>query len=217
MKNTMTRLIAAAILLSVLSLAVYSQQTQLGVNKEKVLLTNDRPTVYLTFERESKREPIHPSESNQGIWLRLHNNTKWAINFCTLGVHLPPKVAPIYLANGGSVLGLKDGVEVDMCHGVEELRRYEIQVWRKGERKERESAKRSERQVGYDTGDVFSSAWLPSGSSVLFSVPREHLSKNLAVFVRFNYEWEYGKGTIRSNEPEHRVYFRASDLTKKLQ
>src|ERR1044072_8087846 len=130
----MMRLITAAILLSVLLMATYSQQAQVAANKETVSLTNDRPTVYLTFEREGKREPIHPSESNQGIWLRLHNNTKWAINFCTLSLHLPPKVAPIYLANGGSVLGLKDGVEVDMCHGVEELRRYEIQVWRKGER-----------------------------------------------------------------------------------
>lgn len=213
----MTRLITAAILLSIFPMAAYSQQAQLSANKKKVLLQDDRPTVYLTFEREGKREPIHPSESSQGIWLRLHNNTKWAINFCTLGLYLPPKVVPIYLADGASVLGLKDSVEVNMCHGVEELRRYETRVWRKGEVNERESAKRSERQVGYDTGDVFSSAWLPSGSSVLFSVPREHLSKNLAVFVRFNYEWEYGKGTVRSNEPEHRAYFRASDLAKRLQ
>jgi hypothetical protein len=25
------------------------------------------------------REPLRPSESNIGIWLRLHNNTKWSI------------------------------------------------------------------------------------------------------------------------------------------
>jgi hypothetical protein len=213
----MMRLITAAILLSVLLMATYSQQAQVAANKETVSLTNNRPTVYLSFEREGKREPIHPSESNQGIWLRLHNNTKWAINFCTLSLYIPPKVAPVRLSDGRSVLGLHDGVEVSMCHGVEELKRYESQVWRKGEIKERESIKGSARQVGYDTGDLFSSAWLPSGSSVIFSVPREHLSKNLAIFIRFNYEWEYGGRTIRSNEPEHRVYFRASDLIKKLQ
>jgi hypothetical protein len=216
MKNMM-RLITAAILLSVLLMASYSQQAQVAANKETVSLTNDRPTVYLTFEREGKREPIHPSESNQGIWLRLHNNTKWAINFCTLSLYIPPKVAPVRLSDGRSVLGLNDGVEVSMCHGVEALKRYEIQLARKGERKKQESIKGTDRQVGYDTGDVFSSAWLPSGSSVIFSVPREQLSKSLAVFVRFNYEWEYSNRTFRSDEPEHRVYFRASDLTKKLQ
>lgn len=121
------------------------------------------------------------------------------------------------LPTGPLLRALRDGVEVSMCHGVEELKRYEIQLARKGERKKQESIKGSDRQVGYDTGDVFSSAWLPSGSSVIFSVPREQLSKNLAVFVRFNYEWEYGNRTFRTNEPEHRVYFRASDLTKTLQ
>jgi len=54
------RLITAAILLSVLLMASYSQQAQVAANKETVSLTNDRPTVYLTFEREGKREPIHP-------------------------------------------------------------------------------------------------------------------------------------------------------------
>ncbi len=213
----MTRLITATIFLSALLMTSYPQQTQIAVSKDKVSLTNDMPTVYLTFEREGKREPVHVSESNQGIWLRLHNNTKWAINFCTPSLYIPPRVAPVRLADGRGVLGLNDGVEVSMCHGVEELRSYEWKLARAREAKNRESTKDSERQVGYDTGDVFSSAWLPSGSSVVFSVLREHLSKDLAIFVRFNYEWEYGERTFRSDEPEHRVYFRASDLPKKLQ
>jgi len=211
----MTRQITATILLSVLPIAIYAQQMQLAVNNEKVSLEKDRPTVYLIFEREGKREPVHASESNQGIWLRLHNNTKWAINFCTLSLYIPPKVAPVHLADGRSVLGLNNGVEVSMCHGVEQLKRYERQLARKGETKHKESIKESERQVGYDTGDMSSSAWLPSGSSVVFSVPREHLSKDLAIFVRFNYEWEYGERTFRSDEPEHRVYFYGSDLPDK--
>lgn len=197
-------------------MALRSQEAQRAANNEKVSLQKDRPTVYLTFEREGKREPIHPSESNEGIWLRLHNNTKWTINFCTLSLYIPPRVSPIHLADGRSVLGLKENVEVDMCHGVEELKRYETQVRRKSEKKETESIKGSERQVGYDTGDVFSSAWLPSGGSVIFSVPREHLSRRLAVFVRFNYESEYGDRTFRSDGPEHRVYFRAADLPQQL-
>lgn len=209
------RLVTATMFLSALFMTSYPQQSQLAVSKEKVSVTNDRPTVYLAFEREGKREPVHASESNQGIWLRLHNNSKWAINFCTPSLYIPPKVAPVRLPEGRGVLALVDGVEVSVCHGVEELKSYEWVLGRAGEAKKRKTTKDSTQQVGYDTGDVSSSAWLPSGSSIVFSVPREHLSKGLAIFVRFNYAWEYGERTFRSDEPEHRVYFRASDLLQK--
>ncbi|HSS22460.1 MAG TPA: hypothetical protein VLL54_20485 [Pyrinomonadaceae bacterium] len=39
----------------------------------------DKPTVYITFERAGKREPQLNGESDEGIWLRLHNNTRWSI------------------------------------------------------------------------------------------------------------------------------------------
>jgi hypothetical protein len=132
-------------------------------------------------------------------------------------LYIPPRVAPFRLADGRGVLALREGVEVSRCHGVEELKPYEWVLSRTGEAKKRKSTKGSERQVGYDKGDVFSSGWLPPGSSIIFSVPREHLATDLTVFIRFNYEWGYGERTFRSDEPEHRVYFRASDLPKKLQ
>jgi hypothetical protein len=213
----MTRLITTTIFWCALFTTSYPQQPQLATSKNKVSLRDDRPTIFLTFEREGKREPIHASESNEGVWLRLHNNTKWAINFCTPSLYIPPKVAPIRLADGRGILALSEGVEVSVCHGVEELKPYEWKLTRTGEAKKRKSTKDSERQVGYDQGDVFSSAWLPPGSSIIFSVPREHLSPDLMIFIRFNYEWEYGERTFGSDEPEHRVYFRASDLPKKLQ
>jgi hypothetical protein len=179
--------------------------------KESISINSNNPTVYLTFEKEGPREPIHPSESKQGIWLRLHNNSKWAINFCTLSLYVPPKVAPRRLADGRAVLGLNDGVEINVCHGVEHIATYQWKLSRRQKSRNR-PATTEEQQVGYDRGDVFSSAWLPPGSSVVFSVPREHLSKELVIFLRFNYEWEYGDRAVKSNEPEHRVYFRAADL-----
>lgn len=209
----MIRLISATTLWCTLFIS-YPQQSQVTVSKEKILIENDRPSVYLTFEREGKREPIHATESSQGIWLRLHNNTKWAINFCTPSLYIPPKVAPAHLADGRGVVALREGVEVSICHGVEDLRTYEWKLSRPGEAKNRKSIKESEREVGYDTGDVFSSAWLPPGSSIIFSIPREHLSKDLAIFVRFNFEWEYGERTFKRGESEHRVYFRSSDLSQ---
>lgn len=45
----------------------------------KAHLRVDKPTVYIEFERAGDRKPLFARESNSGIWLRLHNNTKWSI------------------------------------------------------------------------------------------------------------------------------------------
>jgi hypothetical protein len=65
--------------------------------------------------------------------------------------------------------------------------------------------------------DMYSESWLPSGRSILFSVPREQMVGNFTIYLSFNYEWEYGERTFRPDEPQHRVYFRASDLSAQLQ
>jgi hypothetical protein len=54
----------------------------------EIRLSKDKPSVYISYERSGKREPLHGSESDEGIWLRLHNNTKWTIIFPTFG---PPE------------------------------------------------------------------------------------------------------------------------------
>jgi hypothetical protein len=47
--------------------------------KPNVRVRRDKPTVYLSFQRAGQREPLRNGESDEGIWLRLHNNTQWAI------------------------------------------------------------------------------------------------------------------------------------------
>lgn len=51
-----------------------------------VRITKQKPSVYLTFERKGTRSPLYEGESNLGIWLRLHNNTRWTIIFPAFGV-----------------------------------------------------------------------------------------------------------------------------------
>jgi hypothetical protein len=51
---------------------------------------------------------------------------------------------------------------------------------------------------------------------VIFIVPREHLAKNLKVYVSYAYEWETAERDYGNKEPEHRVYFRAADLPPSL-
>ena len=55
----------------------------------RVRSNKDRPTVYLTYERSGPRKPLTNGESNRGIWLRLHNNTKWKLILRVGGVSNP--------------------------------------------------------------------------------------------------------------------------------
>ena len=67
--------------------------------------------------------------------------------------------------------------------------------------------------VGYNVGGhISATSWLASGHSIIFSVPKEHRAKRLAIFVSFKYEWETAERDEGSKEPEPQVYFRAADL-----
>jgi len=64
-----------------------------------------------------------------------------------------------------------------------------------------------------DWGSCFATAiTLPAGKSMIFSVPREALCKNLKIYLVYNYAWERDKHQSFEYEPEHRVYFEGSNL-----
>jgi hypothetical protein len=202
----------AMLILCSFALTASPQQHRPRASNEDLRLSKDKPTIYITFERAGERRPLFANESNQGVWLRLHNNTRWAINFCTPSFYIGEKVAPLHLSDGKAVLGLRDGIEIDMCHEVEAVKSYESGMTPDGAMFKGRPVKVRPTPVGYGTGDLFSNSWLPAGNSVVFSVPREHLAKHLAIYISFKYEREYGGETFRSDEPQHRVYFFASDL-----
>ena len=55
-----------------------------------------------------------------------------------------------------------------------------------------------------------------SGKSILFSVPREHLTEGLAVRIPFRYKWENNSdGSDNLLEPKHFVYFHSQDIPNK--
>lgn len=47
--------------------------------QEGVCILKDKPTVYIDYERNGQRKPLGTGESDHGVWLRIHNNTKWGI------------------------------------------------------------------------------------------------------------------------------------------
>jgi hypothetical protein len=202
----------------ILALQTSTQPVESPMTKKDVLVSKEKPTVYLTFEKAGPRSAVYAAESDQGVWLRLHNNTKWAINIATLSAYVAgEKTKLLRLSDGRSVFGLREGVEISPRHGVEVVDRYESRKLPDGGVHINENINVPNPPVGYNRGGhVSGSAWLPSGHSVIFSLPKEHLAKRLAIFASFRYEWETAERDDGSNEPEHRVWFRAADLPSRL-
>jgi hypothetical protein len=86
----MRRLISFFIIFLAAAVSFVSAQTgKPNKPSSEIRLSRDKPSVYISYERSGKREPLHVSESDEGIWLRLHNNTKWKIIFPAAGVPEP--------------------------------------------------------------------------------------------------------------------------------
>ena len=77
--------VASLIILTILpGSLVYSQNTPAGSESTK----SDRsgPSVYIDYVRRGPRIPLHTDDGSEGIWLRLHNNTRSALVMPTFGV-----------------------------------------------------------------------------------------------------------------------------------
>jgi hypothetical protein len=228
----MNKISLAVLVLALLAMTVSAQQRESCGTKAGILLAKDKPTIYITFERAGKVKPTpirlaatdtspgqsddQNSESIQVVWLRLHNNTRWAINFPTDSLYVGPKITPIRLCDGRGALGLRTDIEVNVRYEVEAVSGYESVRTSDGGLIMNSPVDAAKPPV-INRSDMFSTSWLPPGGSVIFSVPREHLTERLAIYIPYNYEWEYGERIFRSDEPQHRVYFRASDLPEKVQ
>jgi len=183
-------LIAAVICSSLLNTA--TAQRRSGSRIADVRISKNHPTVYVTFERAGKRESRRHGESSEGVWLRLHNNTRWRIDLQAYGL------SNIFIEGNEKEVGFY----------------YEVAAIPKPSSRFREippSPVAEEQEcklpvVGY--GDLRSGIELAPGESILFSVPREHLCKNLYVKLDFRYAWQPQWG----DEPLHSVRFYGLDV-----
>jgi hypothetical protein len=144
----------------------------------EVRIDSTKPTVYLAFERLGE---------NGLAWLRLHNNTEWALSLST---ETPGAVlVPLTQINGKTVSALVDGSEISPEYLIENLS-----------------------DQGYGAYWCTSTrSWLAPGHSAIFSFPREHLKFLGRLSVSYKYEWE-----SEGQEPDHRVRFNEGDLRRIL-
>ena len=197
------------------SRTVFAQRSKTHRPKNTFRILKHKPTVYITFEQFGQREPLRLNESNEGVWLRLHNNSRWSL------------ILEAHGTNGVFATGKEE--EVGMFYGVEEVPRSLKAVSSDYDNPPdpRESSRMSNAETKafvaahkYDICEVpvsyschvCSTIELPPGKSLLFSLPRETLCGNLKSYVSFKYKWE--DEDVAGEEPEHRVYFYGSQLPK---
>lgn len=82
----MKKIVFSLLTLIAVVIIVSAQSSKPTTSSTKIRVLSDKPSVYVAYERTGKRKPLYESESDEGIWLRLHNNTKWTIIFPAFGV-----------------------------------------------------------------------------------------------------------------------------------
>lgn len=152
-------------------------------------IAGDKPSIFISFDHYGRREPLRVAETSEGVWLRLHNNTRATIFLPSYGV--PKEVG-----------------EVGLFYDVLPVPSVNDSV----------STVPARLPAGRPQGHTAGSYLLRPGSTVSFSVPREHLPERSFIRIVFNYEWELEgeqMGAVRSGEPTHYAYFYSSSLTRR--
>jgi hypothetical protein len=197
---------------------VVKAQRQSSGRKHVARLSASKPSVYISFLRFGKRKPSRTGESDERVWLRLHNNTRWPLVLNAQGA-------------SGHVFALAKEEEIGLFVSVEEVPEPRLRMIRdispsdippvlpeslrepvvvNGQPSTSPVEEKRNCQSAYvDSCHVCSIIKLAPGRSFVFSVPREFLCTNLKIYIVYNYDWERMSG-----EPEHRAYFYGSALPK---
>jgi len=195
----------SALLCALIATALAMGQAVTSGNEAK--LDKGHPAVYITFECAGSREPRQEGESNKGVWLRLHNNLRWALTVPGFDPKVPGFTVPTTVASKSQA------DEVVLYYEVEytRMRRGRVLLREVSEKNDRTASGQGSPipppPVGYRMTDLVKTIPLASGDSVLFSIPSEHLTRDLALSLSFHFQWE---GSM--DETEHRVYFYGSNV-----
>jgi hypothetical protein len=214
------KILISMVLIMACAFAGAAQRKGARDTRKTVRLDEQKPAIYLEFVKvgtcrhaesftvltespcESKRTDIRV-ETFEAVWLRVRNNSRWAIELKAGNIYTPPHVEGFELQDGRVVSATSEGVEIDVEYDVEAERGYERVETEKGvEYKFIEVEAPYIKRLG-----VSYQIFLPPGRSIIFAVKREYLAKHLSVFLPYVYEWETSKKHSGFEEPRHRVYF----------
>jgi hypothetical protein len=139
----------------------------------------EKRTETINYAATSESAPNLKTEEYEAVLLRVTNNSRWAIQF-QIGFDEPfPKLVLKPLQDKRLVFTPSTNAEVQLIYGVEPIN------------SEAPINAKLRWKVPY-TKNYGSSTdfWLLSGQSVIYTVKREELRRNLQIYLPFRYEWE---------------------------
>lgn len=161
----------------------------------------EKRTETINYAATSESAPNLKTEEYEAVLLRVTNNSRWAIQF-QIGFDEPfPKLELKPLQDKRLVFTPSTNAEVQLIYGVEPIN------------SEAPINAKLRWKVPY-TKNYGSSTdfWLLSGQSVIYTVKREELRRNLQIYLPFRYEWETSEKNRGYEEPKHRVEYNWSQF-----
>ena len=148
------------------------------------------------------------------VKLRLHNLTAWDIRI-PVEMNFPGKANGLEIVKSAKIH--PDGAEAPVRYYLEE---YDPGPWMQttdaSGRKSPPDEPKHLPVPKFQRFDFMTEWWIPKNQSIVFEVPKEHLARNVELYVYLRYEWE-SLGAEDLDGPVHLVYFRGIDLPKKIQ
>lgn len=181
------QLVSGTVLLCAGFLSTTAQTGQKTVGRSTApKIVAGKPGVFITFERFGKRTPVSEGESDNGIWLRLHNNMRYSIRFCIFGLY----------EKGYLPIKPEENTQIGLY--------YDVIL---NARADTDNRPLPVVPLGYPLLSC-QEYELKAGRSIVFSAPKEHLAEELSIKIGFSYGWE----ETGENNPTHFVYFNSYNL-----
>lgn len=196
--------IAHLLFIGVLCVSVTSQAPAKSERDSTAIPKNQR--VSIEFESFDKEQGT--------IKLRLHNWTAWDIRI-PVEMNFPGKANSLDVVK--SAKAHPDGAEAPVRYYLEE---YDpgprMQTTDASGQKSPPDEPKHRPVPKFQRVDFMKEWWIPKNQSIVFEVPKEHLARNIELYVYLRYEWE-SLGSEVLDGPVHLVYFRGIDLPKRIQ
>jgi hypothetical protein len=161
------RRLVCILLLAVASMYAQSPDTSF-------VLDGTKRYVYLQFDHVGPRKPLHEGEPPTGLWLRIVNNCKVPISVRSYGVTTGDVGTGVF----DEIIPVQQGLTVQAESGEIPLSTDENPTQKNADKP---SAKMP---AGY-SAELSSATLVQSGKSLLFSVPRNHVSQDWFLRIKF--------------------------------
>jgi hypothetical protein len=149
--------------------SVYAQSSDTSF-----VLDATKPYVYLQFDHVGPRTPLHEGEPSTGLWLRIVNNCKVPIRVRSYGVTTGDAGIGIF----DEVIPVQQGLTVQAKSG-------EIPLSTDENPTQKTPNESSAKMPTRHSAELSSATLVPPGKTLLFSVPRNHVSRDWFLRVKF--------------------------------